>query len=340
MEANKLSFGQLCSVVKGQAMKSRYKYLVYLSLLFLAVALYKADYLKAPRVTLSFGFIGSFIFLFAGFIGIAVSWKQVLIKSTYRVGLYECFAGIGLSVFSKYIPGKIWGLVGPAVYAAERGHYPLGELSAISLNAQFIDLWVALAFGALGLFLLCGLNLWGWLVLLLWLGLTVVIFSRLVHGSAERLIRIVLRKKIKIPSLTTKSTISVMPWFMLYWMLWSTGFYILVVSLTKVDVSWAVGLGFPLAGALGTMALIAPAGLVAREGVVVGYLTLAGIPIMEATTIAVTSRLWFLLGEVFIFIVGWSAHRLAHRGIHRTDSFENANADCSESELLDDQRRR
>jgi len=91
--------------------------------------------------------------------------------------------------------------------------------------------------------------------------------------------------------------------------LWSMGFYTLVVSLTAIDVPWSVGLGFPLAATLGIMALITPGGIGAREGVMVGYLSSAGIPIAEATTIAVASRLWFLAGELFIFIAGWIAHK-------------------------------
>jgi hypothetical protein len=36
---------------------------------------------------------------------------------------------------------------------------------------------------------------------------------------------------------------------------------------------------------------------------------LAGIPVAEAALIAVASRLWFLVGEIFIFILGLLAHK-------------------------------
>jgi len=65
------------------------------------------------------------------------------------------------------------------------------------------------------------------------------------------------------------------------------------------------------------MALIAPGGLGAREGVMIGYLIFAGIPAIEATTIAVVSRLWFLLGEIFIFILGWSLHKTSNRALDK-----------------------
>ncbi len=299
-------------------MKLWYKYLIYLSFVFLAVALYSADYLRIPQIFSGPVLVASFLFLFAGFISDAISWKRILKKSNYHVALSECLAGFGLSIFGKYIPGKIWIVVVPAAYIAEKTHYPLGKLSAITLNAQLVILWIGLIFGATGLFLLGGLHLWGWLILFLWLGLTVVIFSKLAHGSAQHLARIILRKDIKLPRLSIKSTLSVMPWFVVIWVLYSMGFYMLAMSLAAMDVSWTVGLGFPLASTLGTMALITPAGLGVREGVMVGYLTLAGLPVGEAITIAVASRLWFLVGEAFIFIVGWLADKRSHKATCQT----------------------
>ncbi len=300
-------------------MKSWYKYLVYISLVFLAVALYNADFLKIPQIFSVSVLIASFIFLFAGFITNAISWKQVLKESNYYIDLKTCIAGVGLSIFGKYIPGKIWMVMGRAAYIAERNHHSIGTLSAISLNAQFIALWLGLIFGVIGLFLLGGLHLWGWLILCLWVGLTVVIFTKLTHAKAEHALRIFFRKGITLPRLTVKSTLLVMPWFVAYWALWSIGFYMLVASIIKMDVPWGVGLGFPLAGTLGIMTLISPGGLGTREAVLVGYLTLAGIPVMEATTVAVASRLWFLGGEAFIFIIGWITHKRLHKAVHKAD---------------------
>jgi uncharacterized membrane protein YbhN (UPF0104 family) len=290
-------------------MKSWYKYFVYISLVFLAVALYNANFLKVPKIFSISSLIASFIFLFAGFIINAITWQKVLKESNYSVDLSSCIAGVGLSIFGKYIPGKIWMVMGRAAYITETFHHSLGTLSAVSLNAQFIAIWFGLVFGVIGLFLLGGFHLWGWLILFLWVGLAVIIFSELAHEHAERAIKSLLRKDITLPRFTIKSTISVMPWFVSYWGFWSFGFYLLVTSLIKMDVPWGVGFGFPLAGTLGIMTLISPGGLGTREAVLVGYLNLAGIPVVDATTIAVASRLWFLGGEIFIFILGWISHK-------------------------------
>ena len=300
-------------------MKSWYKFLVYVSLAFLAIALYNTDYLKIPHIFSLFALITSFLFLFAGFLFNAISWNQVLQESKYPIRLSECIAGFGLSVFGKYIPGKIWMIVGRAAYITEKNRYSLGALSAISLHTQFIAIWFGLVYGLSGMYILEGSHLWSWLLLSLWLVLTIIIFSNFVHAKAEQGIRIILRKNITLPRLTVKSTFSVMPSFIAYWAFWSIGFYLLVTSLIKMNVPWSVGLGFPLAGTLGIITFISPGGLGTREAVMVGYLTLAGIPIAEATTVAVASRLWFLVGEVFIFIIGWVAHKRLHKAINKAD---------------------
>jgi len=290
-------------------MRSWYKYLIYISLIFLGIALYKANYLRIPKITSPFAFIGSSIFLFTGFINITVSWKYILEKSNYNISLRECLAGTGLSIFGKYIPGKVWIIMGRAVYISEKRHYSLGKLSAISLNDQLITLWAGLVLGVIGLFFLNGLQRWGWVTLILLLCLGIFIFTNFFHGLGERIVKTFLGKQIRIPSLSIKSTLMIMPWFIMSWVFWSVGFYFLILSLGLSGFSWSIGLGFPLACTLGIMAVIAPGGLGAREGVLVGYLTLSNIPITEATTIALASRLWFLMGEIFIFVIGLAANK-------------------------------
>ena len=294
-----------------------HKYFVYISLLFLAVALYHANYLKVPKVISFPPLLASFPFLFMGFISCAVAWKEILKKSNCHVSLGECLAGTGLSIFGKYIPGKIWIIVGRAAYVAKRSYYSFGKLSAISLNAQFIDLWIGLILGTIGLFLLGRFHLWGWLILFVLLGLTAVIFSKAVHNISECILNTALRKDIKIPSLTIRSTLAVIPWFVMSWLFWSIGFYALVVSLCTINSPLSIGLVFPLAGTLGIMALITPGGLGTREGVMVGYFILLGIPLLEATTIAIASRLWFFVGEIFIFILGWVAHKKSNNALYK-----------------------
>lgn len=291
-------------------MKYWFKYSVYVSLVFLVIGLIQANYFIIPEVYSIFDLIASFVLLFGSFMIGAICWKEVLKKNNYLIQVRECVASVGLTVFAKYLPGKILTIIGRAAYVGERNSLPVHKLSSISLDTQLITLWLGLVFGALGVFVLGGVRIWGWLILLLWVGLTVVIFCHLPRSSAEYFIKKILKKNVTLPRLATKSVFAVLPWFILYWTLSSVSFYMLVNSLTSMDVPLGVGLGFPLAGSLGVMAFIVPGGLGVREGALIAYLSLAGIAVPVATTISIASRLWYLVGEVFIFFVGWMADHI------------------------------
>lgn len=63
-------------------------------------------------------------------------------------------------------------------------------------------------------------------------------------------------------------------------------------------------IGISACGCPGNDGTYLAGGVGAREGIISGYLVLTGLTVAEATTVAVASRLWFFLGEVFIFTIG------------------------------------
>lgn len=296
-------------------MKSWFNYLVYISIVFLLIALYKADYLFVPHIFSFPALVGSFFFLFIGFIMHAVCWHKILKITGNHVSLKSCIAGTGLSVFGKYIPGKIWTVVGRAAYINEKYDIPLGKLSAISMNAEFIQYWLGLLIGACGLFVVGGLNIWGWLVLFLWLGLTIVVFSTVVQTMVETLIKKILKKEISILNISVRSTFSILHWFLLFWIFFSIGFYLFIISISSVEIPFIAAFAFPLASTLGIMAIIVPGGIGVREGALVGFLSLSGIPVFQASTISVAARLWFLVGEGFLFVIGYLTIQVGSKGM-------------------------
>lgn len=289
-------------------MKSWFNYLVYISLAFLVVALYKANYLTVPHVFSGSALAGSIVFLFAGFIADAASWRHLVRRSGYGVTRRECLAAVGLSTFGKYVPGKIWTIVGRAAYVAERHGASLSTMSSISLTWQFVMLWLGLLFGAVGLFMVRGMDIWGWPVLLLWLGLTVLSFTNLAQRGGKRLIKGLFKREVAVPDLSVRRTLASLPWFGVTLALLSVGFYLFVVALVEIEVPLSVGFGFPLSIVLGTIAVLIPGGVGVREGLMVAYLKLAGVPTADAVTISVAARLWYFLGEIFMFLIGLAAN--------------------------------
>ena len=294
-------------------MSKYFKIFVYSSLIFLGWYLWHHGLLKIPRIR-SYSLLSlSALPLLAGFLGSSLAWSKILNKSGFSIQFAESIASMGLSIFGKYIPGKVWMIVGRAAYAAERRQYPISSLSVISLNDQCISLWTGLLMGTLGLFAIDSLHLYKWPVLTSWLTLSLIIFIPQVRGVVEKCFRLFLRKRISLPTLKVKETAAIIPWFFGYWTLWSTAFYLLVSGLFDPNPSCALGLAFPLAGSLGIMALIAPGGLGIREGVMAAYLNSAGIPLADAAAISIASRLWFLIGEAAFFLLGIFAHRIVSR---------------------------
>lgn len=285
--------------------------ILFASLAGVAITLYHADYLRIPNVLGPIDLIGSFVLLFAGFLNSAICWKRVLMASGTCVPYRVCIAGMGLSVFAKYIPGKIWTVGGRAMYVSEKTDSRLGLLMVASLRMQILAIWVGLGLGTVGLLGAERNRPWGYVTTSAWLLLMVVIFSRPVRQFVEACLRICFRWHLQIPRVSALATMKLLPRFILTWGFWALGFSFFARALLGNGVEWRIGLGFPLATTIGIVAVIFPGGVGVREGMLTAYLVAAGFSVADATTVAVASRLWFFVGEAFFFLAGIRAHRLS-----------------------------
>lgn len=284
-------------------MKNWFRYIFYASLIFLVIALVRAEYLVIPAIHDPGKLIFSLLLLFAGFLLNALAWSRLLGHTPYRVGDREGIASHGLSIFGKYIPGKFWVIMGRAEYLALRGGHSRKDLASLSLDAQFIALWAALLLGTLGMFLVGGARLYGIGVLTLFVLLSLMIYTPLFHRLAEWLLSRIFRTPVTVPRLPFAKVVRTMFWYLVNWTAWSLAFWLLAGSLVEGSLPVSIAPAFALGGSIGILSIFAPGGLGVREGVLTAYLSLAGLALQDATTIAVASRLWFLAGEVFIFLV-------------------------------------
>lgn len=285
-------------------MKKWFNYFTYISFAFLLFALSRADYLRVPEVQNPLSLAGSLFLLFTSFLVASLSWQQLLHHSGLPIKYRSAVASTGLSIFGKYIPGSIWTIVGRSGYLATRQGYPLDQLTSLSVDAQAIRLWTGLLAGSLGFFYVDKLQQWSWVVLLTLGLLTAFLLTDIFHLLGEKLTKRFLNKPLKLPRLTIAQLIQVAPLFLFYWLCLNTGFYLLANSVAASSAPYFLSFGYALSSALGTMAIVAPGGLGVREGLLFTYLLLAGLSTPEATTLSVFSRLWFLLGEAFIFGIG------------------------------------
>lgn len=290
----------------------------FISIVFLCVFLAKNDILRWPRIESSFMLTVSVVSLFAGFMADALAWhiflRQAGISATYR----ESLTSSGLSIFGKYIPGKLWIVLGKAGYIADRKQLPVEEVSMHSFKCQFISLWVASVFSGILFVFVKELRLYGVPMILFILFLSLLIFSDVFQKIVLKLVRRFLKREIAVPHVRFGQVSRVISLYTLNWLLWVTSFYFYLGALGVSMESVYIALAFPLAAVIGIISLFSPGGLGVREGIIALVLLSAGIENGLATTTAVSSRVWFLLGEIFIFLlsIALKANHAQKRAIH------------------------
>ena len=289
-------------------MESRwYKRFIYISLVCLIVALIKLQYLHIPSVHSPVLMVISILCLIAGFLANALAHQRLLMKAEINTRFSRATAMIGLNIFGKYIPGKVWVIMGRALYIAEKHDLPMADVSFILLRGQLISIWCGLAFGICGLVAIDALHFVSWLGFVFFTLFTLILFSQKIQAVTLRALSKLFGKIFHLPVIDLPTSLALTPWFISGWILWGIGFFLMAQSLADQVVPMAVLFCFPLASTLGILAVFAPGGIGVRESIITGYLVLVNIPVAEAITVSAVSRLWFLVGEFLFFGIGYVA---------------------------------
>lgn len=284
--------------------------LVYASILFLIMALIRADYLSVPKIYSTSNLVLSFPLLMLGFYFFSLSWSRTLDYGGIKVSHHAHIAGNGLVEFGKYIPGKLWGLIGRAAYAEKHNHIPMGQASILSFKNQLMVIWAGFFTGLVGSMIVLYDRWEVWLGAFVFLILTPPLFSQKLADSFAWISQKIIRKKVTLEPFDIAMVKKVMPTSIFCWLAWSAGFYLMAQALVDGNINPISGLSYALATNIGIAAIFAPGGIGVREAVLVLYLNATGLSFAEATTISVASRLWYLLGESVFFVWGLIAHRL------------------------------
>lgn len=275
--------------------------------------IYRQGWLDIPSTLNTLPAAVAVVLVVTGFAFNVAGWRSTLAMFGYSVGWHEATAALGLSVMGKYLPGKVWALVGRASYSALRHDWPLARLSFVSLYAQFVNLWLGLALGLAGVALIGIPVLWLYGILPVLALLTAILFTPPGQRWTERLLNRISRHTATTAPVRAGGLALVLIWFLLAWLAWAAGFVVFAHAFPGVSVSPAAGLGFVLAGVVGILTIFAPGGIGTRETALVAFLLLGGVGVAQATAVAVGSRVWFLTGELGLFVAGLIADRLCAR---------------------------
>jgi len=279
--------------------------LVYLSIVFLFIYLYKLDYFAFQDVELKIiPLIISTVLLWAGYVLSGISWWNILKQHDIYITVKKAIISQGLAIFAKYIPGKIWVILGRAGYISEN-KFSLKTTSLLSLKEQLIYVWEGLLISVIPMATIYGLNKFTFLVFILLVFFTFLLFSQIFHKWFLNIFKKVTKKELEIPYIKITGNIRIILYISFYWFSWLLAFHFFVIAFYP-DPDLGVAFAFPLSVTIGLLAIIFPGGIGVREGIMAGYLVMTGIPLQIATVITVYARLWFISGEIFIFLLALS----------------------------------
>jgi uncharacterized membrane protein YbhN (UPF0104 family) len=227
-----------------------------------------------------------------------IGWRRLLNDAGIRVPLWQLIRFFLVSNLGRYLPGgKAWqmGIIG--VMAAEHD-LPAAAITASSLFQGVIGVGV----GAIVLFAaggaLVGLPT-PWLALPL-IGVTILLLCPVIIKSSDRLRQLITRHWPDVTSVTVGTM-----WMLIWtsvgnWVMWGAAFYALggallpspVASISSYIAAWS---GSFLAGLI---AVVSPAGLGAREGVMQAILHNAGMNAADVLIVVVIARVWSTILDV------------------------------------------
>lgn len=236
--------------------------------------------------------------LFASWLFI-LAWKSIVqLQDDVHCSFAECTAHIGVTLLGKYLPGKVWGLLGRSYLLTGRG-LAAGSAWNLLLADQYLTFYTGITLGLAALLAFYNPNLAMIAVVAacLALPLSLHFYDRII-AIASRLLRALTRNSSLTPQ-AEKSLFNyhyfyrVFALYCAHWLTTAAVLYILffpAMADAPFNGFMIITAAIPLAMLLGFIAVWAPGGIGVREGTIVAILSLQ-FPVDLALTIALCYRI-------------------------------------------------
>ena len=242
----------------------------------------------------------------AALLGTAWLWARLFRIAGGRLPVPEAMATWLGSNLGRYVPGKIWQLVGIAGYLAARGDSAAaGFTVSLALPVIMLATGAALGVGFIGAAAFGGFGPSS-----IAIGLLVAVGA--VHPATLRWLVRLGRRWLResgpsaVVEISGRSLVGAAAVCVAMWGLYGFGFWLLIGGLmpsSPFGIPAATGI-FAAGYVLGYVVLLAPGGIVVREGTIAGLLgTTAGLAAGPAAAVAVAARLWTIVAEILAFSI-------------------------------------
>jgi uncharacterized membrane protein YbhN (UPF0104 family) len=240
-----------------------------------------------------------------------VGWRVILADLGSPLHLAPAGGVFFVGQLGKYLPGSVWTVLVQADMASHL-HVPRRRTGVTGLVTIGLSVLTGLLVGlpALPLLLQRSAGSSAWLLLAVPL-LVVLVWPALLNRLIAWGLRVLRREPLE-ETLSTRAILTTVGLYALAWVLF--GVHILVLALAVgggTGVTLASLTGYALAGSLGMLTVILPAGLGARDGILALVLASA-MPLSAGTAVALVSRFVVTLVDVLAAGAGWAYARRHH----------------------------
>ncbi len=253
-----------------------------------------------------------------------LGWRVLLTDLGSPLHLAPAGGVFFVGQLGKYLPGSVWTVIAQADMAAQL-KVPRRRTGVVGLVTIGLAALTGILVGlpAIPFLLQSSPSGGGAWVLLGVPVLAALCWPPLLNRVITRLLRLLRREPLE-HELSTRAVLATVGLYLLAWL--SFGGHILVLARAIADpaapgLTMAALTGYGLAGSLGMLTVILPAGLGAREGILTLVLASA-MPISAGTAVAIVSRFIITVVDVAAALAGWgyarTHHLLAHRAEGRT----------------------
>lgn len=244
-------------------------------------------------------FIFALTFYFVYKLSLAALFHYITKINGCAIPFRKALAAYLISIFGKYIPGKVFMLAARLTYYKEE-NAPLSKVTVCFFIENICTLLGAAMLFILSLLFFPNelLQKYSWLTILLIAAFFICIHPKIINAILKAVGKL-FKKNLEIP-MKYSQILKVVLMFIGNWLIVGFGFFILVRSVKPAvglnEMLFCAGI-FGISAIMGILAIFAPSGLGVREGIILAGLMLI-MPESDAAVISVISRLWQTIAEL------------------------------------------
>ena len=306
---------------KGKSLYLKFlQWAIVIAIFFFLGRMVWENWIQVKEAPLTFNpfllLLSTLIFVLSYFVQIW-AWYLITLKLGIAVPIYETLESWFYSQLGKYLPGKVWLLLGRFYFYESKGKSK--KIISIALYFETVTLLMAA-----GLLFLVSLFFFEemkldlvkgsfWWLSLLFLSIFVSLHPRILQKTFNGFLRYFKKEPLSL-SISYFDTLWILFVCVLAWVVGGIGFYFFVDSVFPAFPHQVLFLTGSLAfsSVLGLIAIFAPSGLGVREGALVYFLSFI-MPGSVAVIISVLTRIWMTLIEIGLIGVVYLLSKIRKR---------------------------